>query len=84
MLHKMLQRLGFQLRKVLGPYVEECLKLLIKNGSSLTRFINKLLSINYCIIVSRPIHKSKGNLKTGLFLYIMTVMQVVSIDKPNL
>ena len=51
--------------------MEECFKLLIKNGSimsSFTRFINidKLLYI----IVSRPIHKSKGNLRTGLFVYI--------------
>ena len=29
-------------------------------------------------------HKSKGNLKTGLFVYIMTVMQVDSSDKPSL
>ena len=41
------------------------------------------LLINYCIIVSRPIHKSKGNLKTGLLVYIMNVMQVDSSDKPS-
>ena len=37
-----------------------------------------------CIIVSRPIHKSRGNVKPALFVYIITVMQVDSSDKPSL
>ena len=51
---KILQRFGFQLRKVLGPYVTECFRFLIKNGfimSSFTRFINidkLLLLVGLC------------------------------------
>ena len=45
--------------------------------------IYQYIYISYCTIVSKPIHKSKGDLKTGLFVYIMTVMQVDSSDKPS-
>ena len=30
--------------------------------------------------ICRPIHKSEGNLKPVLFVYIMTVMQVYGLD----
>ena len=71
------------LRAIRDPFTKS-FKLVIKNGSSMsyfTRFINidKLLYI----IVSRFIHKSKGNLRTGLFVYIMTVIQVDSSDRPG-
>ena len=50
--------------------MEEYFELLIKNGSTMSSFTQFINIDKLIYIVSRPIHKSNGNLKTGFHICI--------------